>query len=399
METTTPEAVGFSSKRLGRIGTAMQRYVDEGKFAGTLALVARKGKVAYFEKTGWKNMATNQPMELDTIFRIYSMTKPITSVAALMLMEEGCLRLDDPVTRYIPEWKDLKVSTDPIHDARNGTDMDSPMLVRHLFTHTAGLSYGFNEGESLDELYRKHFWSRMDLPGANLKDMVEALGTLPLAHQPGTAWRYSLAIDVLGYLVEVISGVRFDEYLRQRIFEPLGMLDTAFWVPPEKASRFAVNYGPDPDNPGKLVDIDPFHKSHYLSPRAFHSGGGGLVSTTQDYLRFCQMLLNGGELDGTRLLGRKTVERMRINHLPVDVYEDANRANGFGLGGNVLVHPERSPALGSPGIWGWGGAANTKFWIDFQEEIIGILMLQYMPSFTIPIEIDFQNLVYQALID
>lgn len=399
MEITKPENVGFSTERLDRIRAGMQRYIDEGKTSGVLALVARGGKIAYAEQLGLMDIAANKPMAADAIFRIYSMTKPITSAAALMLMEEGRYRLTDPVSAYIPALKGMKVVA---HEDKNGMvleDLQDEIKIRDLFTHTAGFSYGFDANSALDNLYNKEFWPNIEKPGITLKAMIEALGKLPLANQPGKLFRYSVSIDVLGYLIEAISGVSFDVFLRQRVFDPLGMVDTDFWVPPEKVARFAINYGVDEKQPGKLKDIDPLAESHYLHPAQVPSGGGGLVSTASDYLRFCQMLLNGGELDGVRLLGRKTVELMRTNHLPAGKYEDANQAYGFGLGGNVLINVNRAPAMASEGSWAWGGAANTKFWIDWKEKLIGILMLQFMPPDTYPIGPDFQNLVYQALVD
>lgn len=399
METTQPEAVGLSTKRLGRIRPAMQRYVDQGKLAGILSLVSRQSKIAHCEAVGWMNIKAQTPMAYDTIFRIYSMTKPITSTAAMMLLEEGLFRLLDPVSAYLPELKGLKVMKHPGGSVTDLEDAKREISIRDLFTHSSGLSYGFDDNDSLDELYKKELWPKVDKPKTNLSTLISALSTAPLAFQPGTAFRYSFSIDVLGRLVEVISGLRLDHFFRQRIFEPLGMVDTGFWVPAEKAGRFAVNYGPDEKHPGKLKDIDPFKKSDYRRPNTFLSGGGGLVSTAGDYLRFCQMLLNGGTLDGERLLGRKTVELMRTNHLPDGIYEDEHRAYGFGLGGNVLLHVNRAPTLGTEGSWGWGGAANTKFWIDWKEQLIGILMLQFMPSDQYPVAKDFQNLVYQSLID
>ncbi len=399
MQTIHPEAVGLSPERLGRIHTAMQRYIDQGKFAGILSLVVRRGKIAHCETFGFMNIKARKPMSPDAIFRIYSMTKPITSAEALMLLEEGFYRLVDPVSAYIPELKGLKVMAHPNGPVSDVVEAKREIMIRDLFTHSAGFSYGFDENDPLDKLYSKKVWPKIDNDDADLQTLIDTLAAMPLAFHPGTNYRYSLSIDVLGRLVEVISGKPFDEFLRQRIFEPLGMVDTSFWVPPEKVERFALNYGPDEKHPGKLKDIDPLKKSGYLRPGKFFSGGGGLVSTASDYVRFCQMLLNGGELEGERVLGRKTVELMRENHLPEGVYEDEHQAYGFGLGGNVLMHVNRAPVMGTKGAWGWGGAANTKFWIDWKEELIGLLMLQFMPSDQYPVGRDFQNLVYQALID
>lgn len=398
MDTELPENCGLLPDRLARIRPVMQRYVDEGKYAGIVSLIARKGKVAYFEQVGLMNIAQKKPMRLDTIFRIYSMTKPITSAAAMMLLEEGAFRLYDPVSAYIPAFKELKVIAHKAPDGLKLEDARREVNIHDLFTHTAGLSYGFDESDPLDKLYVERLWGKLQKnPDVTLAEMVDALTELPLAHQPGTAFRYSFSIDVLGRLIEVLSGKPLDMFLKERIFDPLGMVDTGFWVPPEKIDRFALNYGPDEKHPGRLKDIDPLKKSSYVKPVSFFSGGGGLVSTAMDYLRFCQMMLNGGELDGQRLLGRKTVDLMTSNHLPEGVYEDANQAYGFGLGGNVLVHEARAIEMASEGSWGWGGAANTRFWIDFKEQLIGILMLQFMPMGKYPVIQDFQNLTYQAL--
>lgn len=400
MEKIKPEAVGFSAERLARIRPALQRYVDAGKIAGMVSLVARQGKIVHFDCVGRLDIKAHKPMDADAIFRIYSMTKPITSTAVMMLLEEGFLRINDPISSYIPELKELKVIARKTQEGVELEDARRPITIRDLLTHTAGFSYGFDQNDYLDRLYIQRLWRKFESQkNITLKDFVQELAGLPLAHQPGTVFHYSVAIDVLGYLVEIISGMRFDDFLRQRIFEPLNMVDTGFWVPPEKAHRLAVMYGPVEKKPGKLKDIDPAGKSQYLQETSFFSGGGGLVSTTMDYLRFCQMLLNGGELDGVRLLGRKTVETMRLNHLPAGVFEDANRAHGFGLGGYVTLYPERWHSMVSEGTWGWGGAANTKFWIDFKEQLIGILMLQFQPNDLYPVEQDYQNLVYQALVD
>ena len=311
MRTSIPETVGFSSRRLARIVPGMQRYMDQGKLAGTVTMVARRGKVVHFECCGMQDIASGKPMSLDTIFRIYSMTKPITSAAVMMLIEEGLLRLSDPVCSYIPQFKEMKVLVRKTDAGPEYEEAPRQITVRDLLTHTSGLSYGFDENDDLDQMYRKQIWENVEKQEiTTLKDLVEAVSTLPLAHQPGTVFHYSLSTDVLGRLVEVISGKALDTFFQERIFGPLKMTDTAFWVPPEKVDRFSRLYGPNEKEPGKLVDLEPRDTSAFLRPGAWLSGGGGLTSTASDYLRFCQMLLNDGQLDGTRLLGRKTVEMM-----------------------------------------------------------------------------------------
>jgi len=399
MKSVKPEKVGFSSERLGRINTVMQRYVDEQKAAGFVTLIARRGQVVHFEKCGMAEIETNKPMALDTIFRIYSMTKPITSVAVLMLMEEGRLRLDDPVARYIPAFKDVKVLDTNGAWGAQFVDPIRPITIHDLLTHTAGLSYGFEPHHYIDTLYTK-LWEKLGKnPQLTLQNWIEEIAQIPLVYQPGTRYRYSVATDVLGYLVEVVAGLPFANFLQQRIFAPLGMPDTSFFVPQEKLSRFATTYGPNPQ--GGLSVVDAAQTSDYLRAERRTSGGGGLVSTTSDYLRFAQMLLNKGELDGVRLLGRKTVERMTTDSLPLGVSldNDPSRGVGFGLGVSVLNDLGKAKVLGSVGNYGWGGAANTNFWIDPKEELIGILMLQFMPPETYPVVADFRNLTYQALVD
>lgn len=397
MNIVTPESQGFSSQRLARIYTTMQRYVEERKFAGIVTLIARRGEVVHFDQVGMADIEAGEPMAADTIFRIYSMTKPITSVAALMLFEEARFRLTDPVAQYIPVFGDVKVLD---HAAGTGGRLVAParpITIRDLFTHTAGLSYGFDENH-IDSLYRKHVWGP-EIPNQErtLDEFVTTIVAQPLAFQPGTRFRYSVATDVLGYLVQVISGLPFDVFLRERIFGPLGMVDTDFHVPPEKLDRFAANYGPDKQ--GGLKVIDAPATSHYAHPSSAPSGGGGLVSTTGDYLRFAQMLLNRGELDGVRLLGRKTVDLMTTNHLPQGVHPFDDPAFGFGLGVNVLLDLGKAQTLGSVGNFGWGGAANTNFWVDPKEQLLGILMAQFMPNNTYPATADFRILAYQALVD
>jgi CubicO group peptidase (beta-lactamase class C family) len=398
MQTVQPESVGLSATRLERINHAMQKYVDQNLFAGVIVLVARQGQVAWLQKYGWQEIAVNRPMAFDTIFRIYSMSKPITSTAVMMLVEEGKIRLSDPLSRYVPAFKNSKVMV-----PRNGCDFElvparREITVHDLMTHSAGLSYGFEENSALDALYRKEFWEPSDKePGLSLEEMIRTLAKLPLASHPGTAFRYSVAIDVLGYLVQLAAEQPFDVFLKEKIFGPLGMVDTDFWVPSGKVDRLAAVYGPAEG--GGLKVVDASQGSHYTRPPSWASGGGGLVSTTEDYFRFGQMLLNQGALEGVRLLGRKTVEWMLQNHLPAGLYQDFDQrcSNGFGLGGAVLLQPGLSHRPGSAGKFGWGGAANTEWWIDPTEQLQCLLMTQYMPGFVIPIVEDFAQTVYQAL--
>jgi len=399
MKIVQPEEMGFCSKRLAHINSTMQRYVDEQKLAGFVSLIARRGQVVHWEKFGMAEIGTDKPMALDTIFRIYSMTKPITSAAVLMLMEEGRLRLADPIAQYIPAFKNVKVLDNSTGLGMQLVEPARPITLHDLMTHTAGLSYGFEDHHYIDSLYRQ-LWGKLDAnPQFTLQDWIEEIAQIPLAYHPGTRYRYSMATDVLGYLVEVVAGVPFATFLQQRIFEPLGMVDTSFFVPQEKLARFATTYGPGKQ--GGLTVIDAAQTSHYLNPEKRASGGGGLVSTTGDYLRFTQMLLNKGELEGVRLLGRKTIELMTTNNLPygVSLDNDPTSGVGFGLGVSVLLDLGKAKVLGSVGSYGWGGAANTNFWIDPKEELIGILMLQFMPSDTYPVVADFRNLAYQALVD
>lgn len=395
MQTVQPESVGVSSTRLRRINRVMQQYIDRQQFAGIITLVARRGQVAYFEKFGWQEIETQKPMEFDTIFRIYSMSKIITSAAVMMLVEEGQIRLSDPVSAYIPGFKNARVYTPTL-----GTDFElvpakREMIIHDLFTHSAGLSYGFDEHSGIDRMYMERLLAhRGEEPGLNLEEFVTELTKLPLAYHPGSGYRYSLAIDVLGYVAQVVSGQPFEVFLQERVFDPLSMVDTGFWVPPEKIRRFSAIYGPA--KTGGLAALEPADGIRYTRPSRLPMGGGGLVSTTGDYFRFGQMLLNRGEFEGTRLLSRKTVEWMLQDHLPEGVRQ-TNPANGFGLGGAVLLRPGLSHQPGSIGKFGWGGAANTEFWIDPAEELLCLLMVQYMPAFTIPIGEDFAMGAYQAL--
>ncbi|MCP4004462.1 MAG: beta-lactamase family protein [bacterium] len=402
-----PEDVGLSSERLARIDEHLKRrYLDSHKIAGALTLVARREQVAYLSSVGMMDIERAKPMADDTIFRIYSMSKPITSVALMMLYEHGQFSLEDPVHRFIPSWKNLRVYQAGNHPNFLSQPVERPMSIRDLLSHMSGLTYGFMERTNVDAAYRKLGIGDPD-EVATLQDMIDRLAELPLEFPPGSAWNYSVATDVCGYLVEVISGQRFDRYLAEKIFEPLGMVDTGFTVPEDKRDRFAANYARRRDKSLKLED-DPA-TSPYSGEKTFFSGGGGLVSTAADYLRFCRMLIRGGELDGERLLGRKTIELMTQNHLPggVDLTRVATGSFsettydgvGFGLGFSVTLDPVSAHTVGSAGEYAWGGAASTAFWIDPAEELIVIFLTQFMPSGTFNFRGQLKQLIYPAIID
>jgi CubicO group peptidase (beta-lactamase class C family) len=406
-----PEALGLSSERLARIDAHLKsRYIDPGKIAGALTLVARRGEIATLSPIGLMDRERGKAMTEDTIFRIYSMTKPITSVALMMLHEHGHFQLDDAVHKLIPlpAWRNLRVYQIGNHPEFLTAPCQRPMTVRDLMRHTSGLTYGFMERTNVDAAYRKLGIGTLEESfDGTLREMVELLATLPLEFSPGTAWNYSVATDVLGYLVEVLSGEPLDQYLRRHIFEPLGMRDTAFQVPPEKVDRFAACYDRGPGKKLRLQD-DPATSPYLAAPKLL-SGGGGLVSTAADYLRFCRMLLAGGELDGVRLLGPRTIEFMTRNHLPdgkdltdlsVGAFgETPYDGTGFGLGFSVRLDTVRSGVIGSVGEYAWGGAASTIFWIDPAEELIAIFLTQLMPSQTFNFRGQLQSIIYSAIID
>ncbi|GIV79735.1 MAG: serine hydrolase [Litorilinea sp.] len=411
-DVVAPERVGFSAQRLARVSRLLDRYVERGRLAGALNLVYRRGQVAQFSTHGYQDKEAGIPMAEDTIFRIYSMTKPITTVAALMLFEDGHFLLEDPIAKYLPEFESVQVYAGSRTNGFRLVPPERPPTIQDLMRHTSGLSYGWYQDSPVDELYRQTLPNRME---GSLAELVEKLAELPLLFHPGTAWRYSFATDVLGRLVEVVSGEALDTFFHQHIFKPLGMEDTGFYVPEEKHHRLAVLYsvlegmglGVDvarlpSDLP--LKPLDGPQQDRYRRPPSMLSGGGGLVSTIGDYLRFCQMLLNGGVLDGVRLLGRKTVELMTLNHLPpalIPIGTDVapQHGYGFGLGVSVLVDVAASAAPGSPGAYGWGGAAATRFWIDPQEDLIIVFMTQIMPSSYYPVQREVRTAVYQALVE
>lgn len=414
----SPESAGMSTSALARIETHLKaRYIDAGRFPGTQLTVYRRGKVVHSASQGYADLERKVPVKDDTIYRIYSMTKPITSVAFMMLVEEGRVALDEPVHKYIPEWKNLGVFVAGTAPAFLTRPPARPMQIVDLLRHTSGLTYGFQQRSNVDAAYRDRKIGDVIVPNT-LDTMIEDMAKVPLEFSPGEAWNYSLSVDVLGYLIGKISGVPFEQFLKERIFGPLGMNDTDFHVPADKAHRFAACYSADP--PGELRFIaterkamltlqdDPAH-SAYLAPPTLFSGGGGLCSTSSDYLTFCRALLNRGELGGVRLIGPKTLALMTTNHLPGgrdlpamsrSMFAEATyNGIGFGLGFSVTMDPAQTLIPGSPGEYAWGGAASTSFWIDPAEEMIAIFMTQVLPSSAYPVRRELRTMVYAAITD
>jgi CubicO group peptidase (beta-lactamase class C family) len=413
----SPESAGMSKAAFDRIEAHLkQRYIDAGRFPGTQLLVYRRGKVVHSAVQGFADVERKLPVRNDTIFRIYSMTKPITSVAFMMLVEEGRVALDEPVHKYIPEWKDLGVFQAGNAPAFLTKPPTRPMLIVDLLRHTSGLTYGFQQRSNVDAAYREIKIGEVATAGT-LQSMIEGLAKIPLEFSPGEAWNYSVSTDVIGYLIGKISGQPFEAFLKARIFDPLGMTDTDFFVPADKAHRFAACYSADPggmrfhaaDRKGGLTLQDDPATSAYLSPPSFISGGGGLCSTAADYLTFCRALLNGGELGGVRLIGPKTLALMTSNHLPGGrtlpemsrslFSEAAYSGIGFGLGFSVTMDPAQTLIPGSAGEYAWGGAASTAFWVDPAEELIAIFMTQVLPSSAYPVRRELRTMVYAAITD
>jgi CubicO group peptidase (beta-lactamase class C family) len=403
------EAAGMDAARLGRIDEHLQtRYVEPGKIAGCQVAVARKGSLAHYSAFGWADRERQAPVGEETIWRIYSMTKPVTAVALMTLYERGYFQLTDPVSRFLPEWRDLKVTEAGPGGERRLVEPERPMQIRDLLMHMSGIGYGTDNADlDLGPVGDRGRMASIRTDH-DLEAMVERLAASPLRFHPGTRWLYSLGIDVCGRLVEVMSGRRLDRYMEEEIFGPLGMTDTAFSVPEGDVARFAACYARSSRK--ELVLVDDPATSAYLTPPSFLAGGGGLVSTMGDYLRFCSMLLGGGEVDGHRILGRKTVELMTANHLPgggqmADFAlpggygEVGFDGMGFGLAMAVNLGPAESGGIGSPGDYMWGGAASTTFWVDPAEELVVVFMTQLLPSGTFNFRGQLRSLVYPAILD
>ena len=396
LEMSTPESVGMDSARLDRITQAMQGYVDEGLLAGVVTMAARDNKIVHFESVGYRDVEAQAPMSNDALFRIYSMSKPVTGVALMILYEEGKFRLADPVEKFLPELKDLQVyaGTDD-----SGNIITEPqghkMTIRELMSHTGGLSYGIFAASPVDTKYVEA--GLLD-NGDTLEEFTTKLGQIPLKHQPGTTWEYSVSVDVQGYLVEKLAGQSFGSFLEERIFDPLRMTDTDFHVPQEKVSRFAQVYGYDAE--GKLEAGEGFPGANFLVDPVFESGGGGLVSTAMDYMRFSQMVLNGGELDGVRILAPLTVDLMHRDQTPKTMNGSVLGARGtsFGLDFAVVEDPVEAESY-STGEFYWGGAAGTWFWIDPVENLVFVGMIQQFGSKLPNVRATSKRLLYQSILD
>ncbi|MDG1207217.1 MAG: serine hydrolase [Pseudomonadales bacterium] len=392
-----PESVGMSSDRLELIKPYMQAYVDNDELAGVVTLIARKGKIVHFEEVGKLNLETGKKLKKDSLFRIYSMTKPIVTTAAMMLYEEGKFQLTDPVSMYLPAFKGVKVLVD-------GEEVDATheFTIRELMSHTAGLTYGIFGNTEVDQAYRAALFEQTGgYKVATIEEMVNEIGEIPLQYQPGTKWVYSLSVDVLGRLIEVVSGQSLDVFLEERMFEPLDMDDTFFEVPKDKVKRFGTNHLRSKD--GILTVMDRPENSAFANKVTFFSGGGGLVSTAMDYLRYSQMMLNGGELDGVRIVSPATIDLMTRNQLNEGVSSGFGERPGvagtvgFGLGFGVATAAPKTGS-GSKGEFNWGGAAGTVFWVDPEQELTAVLMVQMMRN-PINLRAQFKALTYQAIVE
>jgi len=403
LKVVSPESVGLDSKVMGNIRDYLkEQYVEPGKYVGTLTLVARKGEIAYLDALGFMDRENKKAMQEDAIFSIYSMSKPITSIALMQLYEKSLFRLDDPIHWHIPSWRNLRVYESGLYPNFLTSRPKRHMTIRDLLSHMSGLTYDFMLRTNVDAAYRK---TKLQATG-DLQAMIDTLAQLPLEFSPGEQWNYSVSTDVCGYLVEHFSGMKLDKYFQKHIFDPLGMEDTGFSCAKEKVDRLASLYEQHPKKGPVLVDPGGA-KTARVKKRKMLSGGGGLLSTMSDYYRFCSMLLNQGELDGTRIIGRKTLAMMASNHLPDNrdltemsqsaFSETTYQGVGFGLGFSVILDPVKTQSLTDEGEYGWGGAASTVFWVNPKEEMVVIFLTQLLPSSTYQVRRELRSLVYSSL--
>ncbi|MGB7339071.1 MAG: serine hydrolase domain-containing protein [Phototrophicaceae bacterium] len=403
MNTTTPENVGMSSERLARIDTVMSDFVKDNQLPGIMTLVQRRGEIVQFGQYGMMDIAAQRPIEEDAIFRIYSMTKPLTSIALMQLHDEGKVNLNDPIAKYIPAFANTKVYTGMTSLGMQLVDQNPAITVRHLLTHTAGLSYGFFYDHPIEELYRQVGQQRINRENS-LSDLIEKIAAIPLISQAGTAWRYSMATDVIGYLVQILADMPLADALSERIFKPLGMMDTGFQVAPENIERLAQIYHSEGlYNPIAFQAHEVYGVGDVTQATQQPSGGGGLTSTLADYLRFANCLLNGGELDGFRLIAPRTLQWMTSDHLdahmlPIKIGLSPVGAR-FGLGFRVVKEIGESYTHCSTGEYGWSGAAQTYFCVAPAEDMILMFMSQLLPAAPYPVRTHFVNLAYQAITD
>ena len=406
--TTDPRDAGFDPGRLGRIDKHFAEYVEDGRLPGWQVIVSRGGAVVHSTTHGRRSIERDEPWAADTVARMYSMTKPITSVAAMMLYEEGAFQLKDPIRDYLPEFAETPVYRAGSFLKPVVEPQTEPIRVWHLLTHTSGLTYGFHNTHAVDAIYRKAGFEWATPADIDLAECCARWAEMPLVFQPGSEWNYGVSTDVLGRLVEVVSGQPLDEFCRSRIFAPLGMDETDFWVPADRADRLADLYVPHPAT-GSAVPAPGALNTAFDHRPAFISGGGGVIGTAADYLRFAHMLLGRGELDGVRLLGSRTADYMVRNHLPGNAdleafgrplfAETTFDGIGFGLGFSVVLDPAKNKVPTTAGAYSWGGAASTIFWVDPTEEIVVVFLTQLLPSSTHPIRPELGQLVYQSLVD
>ncbi|PIE37592.1 MAG: serine hydrolase [Gammaproteobacteria bacterium] len=406
MKVVSPGSVGVNGAQLARVSQYLRdHYVNAGRYPGTATLLARRGELCFYDVQGMADIERQTPLAQDSIFRIYSMTKPVSSVALMMLFERGLFSLHDPVSRYIPQFKNLRVHKTGVWPDFITVPCQREMNIADLLSHQAGLTYDFMRANNIDSAYRKLGVGR-PAPGYTLDTMIEQLAELPLAYQPGSCWNYSVATDVVGYLVQVLADMPLPDFLHKTIFEPLDMRDTGFTIAPEKVQRLTSCYSFDAEQ--KMVLQDDGQNSDYAA-REYYSGGGGLLSTMHDYYRFCQMLLAGGTLDGQRILGSRTLALMTRNHLPggADLTghavgsfsETTYEGVGFGLGFARRIDAAAQGSPASEGVFSWGGMAGTAFWVDPVEQLVLIFMTQLIPSSTYPIRSTLENMIYAALDD
>ncbi|MFP6584748.1 MAG: serine hydrolase domain-containing protein [Candidatus Hydrogenedentota bacterium] len=394
------ESLGLSQEKLDAIPKALSGFIDKNQVPGFVTVVAKEGKIVHFEAFGKRDVERDKPMEKDTIFRMYSMTKPVTGTAVMILVQEGKLSVDDLVSKYIPEFKNLTVLETKADGSTEIVPADKPITIKQLLTHTSGLSYFFIESP-VTELYGE---SDHNDPGISLEEYAKRVAKLPLIAHPGTAWNYSISMDILGRVVEVISGQRYGDFLDERIFKPLKMKDAGFFVQESEVDRFAANYAPTPKKDGMTLVDDPVN-SAYLTLPGLDAGGAGLLCTASDYLRFAQMLLNGGELDGVRILKEESVREMTSDQLDPALGKSPLGALipvmvegiGFGYTGAVIREGYTTTAFGGAGQYTWGGAASTDFWIDKENDLVGLICTQLMPSGTYMQRFTFHNAVYAAV--